>query len=108
MSVTKEEIAAAADLFSDLGDITTRRMMGGACLYCDGTIFAIVHPEGGTLMKAQGAFIDKMRDMGQSQWTYSRDGGPERAMPYWTLPDEALDDPELACDLAREALRHLE
>jgi len=28
-------------------------------------------------------------------------------MPYWRLPHAALDDPDLACDLAREALRAL-
>ncbi len=108
MSVTKEEIARAAELFEGLGEITTRRMMGGACLYHRGTIFAMLHSERGLLLKAQDGFIEKMREMGQTQWTYSRDGGPERAMPYWSFPDEALDDPEAACDLARDALTHLE
>ena len=25
-------------------------------------------------------------------------------MPYWSLPDAYLDDPEVACALARDAL----
>ncbi len=108
MSVTKEEIARVADLFAGLGEITTRKMMGGACLYHDGTIFAMLHSERGLLIKAQGGFIDRMAGLGQTQWTYTRDGGPERSMPYWSIPDEMLDDPEAACDLAREALTYLE
>jgi len=43
MSITVEEIEFALDLFSGLGPLTTRKMMGGLCIYLDGTIFAIVH-----------------------------------------------------------------
>jgi len=28
-------------------------------------------------------------------------------MAYWTMPEEAVDDPDLACDWARRALAHL-
>ena len=48
MSLSAEEIAFAKELFSGLGDLTTRRMMGGLCLYHEGTIFAIVHGDGST------------------------------------------------------------
>ena len=35
MSITAEEIEFALDLFSDLGPLTTRKMMGGLCIYLD-------------------------------------------------------------------------
>ena len=107
MSLDAADLAHAVQLFSDLGDITTRKMMGGACLYADGTIFAIIHPDGGLMLKAQGAMIDRMTELGQTQWTYVRDG-TKRAMPYWSFPESALDDPDEACNLARAALSHLE
>ncbi|MBY6115624.1 TfoX/Sxy family protein [Mameliella alba] len=107
MSVSAEEIAFARDLFSGLGAISTRRMMGGLCLYHEGTIFAILHPEGGIYLKGAGAFINRLESMGCTRWTYTRKTGQSAAMPYWTLPGSALDDPEEAVDLAREALRHL-
>lgn len=107
MSVSAEEIAFARDLFSGLGDITTRRMMGGLCLYHEGTIFAILHPEGGIYLKGAGAFVDRLEEMGCTRWTYTRKTGQSAAMPYWTLPGAALDDPEEAVALARDALRHL-
>ena len=46
MSLSPEEIAFATELFSGLGQISTRRMMGGFCLYHEGMIFAIVHGDG--------------------------------------------------------------
>lgn len=107
MSLAPEDLAHAVELFEGVGAITTRNMMGGACLYADGTIFAIIHPDGGLMLKAQGEMIGRMRELGQSQWTYERDG-TTRAMPYWSLPVDVLDDPDKACNLAREALRHLE
>lgn len=107
MALSKEDIAFATDLFSGLGDLTTRRMMGGLCLYRDGTIFAIVHSDFGIMLKGAGAFIQRLEDMGCTRWTYQRDAKAPTAMPYWTLPDGVEDDPEQAVDLAREALRHL-
>jgi DNA transformation protein len=107
MGISAEEIAFAKDLFSGLGPITTRRMMGGLCLYFDGTIFAIVLAEGSIWIKGAGDFIAELEQMGCERWIYTRKDGKSAAMPYWTLPGEALDDPEAACDLARRALRHL-
>ena len=107
MSVSSEEIAFARDLFGGLGDLTTRKMMGGLCLYHNGTIFAIVHPDSGILLKGAGAFAARLESMGCTRWTYTRKTGQSAAMPYWTMPGAALDDPEEAVALAREALRHL-
>jgi DNA transformation protein len=46
--------------------------------------------------------------MGLTRWTYQRDSVPKpTAMPYWKLPDSALDDPDETCELARRALAHL-
>ena len=36
-----------------------------------------------------------------------RKNGAAASMPYWTLPDAYLDDPEEACALAREAMAAL-
>lgn len=107
MSLSPEEIAFAKELFADLGDLTTRRMMGGLCLYHDGTIFAIVRSDGSILLKGAGDFIAVLEAEGCTQWVYERDNGKKGAMPYWSLPDAALDDPDVACDWARRALEYL-
>lgn len=107
MSLSPADAAFARELFAGLGAITTRKMMGGLCLYRDGTIFAIVHGDGSIWLKGAGDFRDVLEAEGSRRWTYARDGGKETAMPYWSLPEAALDDPELACDWARRALAHL-
>jgi len=108
MSISSEDIEFATDLFSNLGPLTTRKMMGGLCLYCEGTIFAILHPEFGLMIKGAGDFQTTLSDLNLTRWTYQRDNAAKpTAMPYWKLPESALDDPEEACDLARRALAHL-
>jgi len=107
LAVAQGDIDAAVELFSGLGDITTRKMMGGLCLYHRGTIFAILDAEGQVNLKGKGAFVAELEDAGCTKWTYTRDDGSVTSMTYWTLPEAALDDPEIACDWARRALDHL-
>jgi DNA transformation protein len=107
MSVSEAEVAFALELFEGLGFLSTRRMMGGLCLYRDGVIFALLHSDGSLWLKGAGAFAGRISAEGWERWTYVRPGRKPTAMPYWRLPPAALDDPDLACDLAREALRDL-
>lgn len=108
MSLAAEDIAFARDLFSALPDLSTRKMFGGLGLYSEGVIFAVMRSDGQILIKAQqGPFADHMASIGAEIWSYPRKNGTQSAMPYWTLPDSALDDPEEARDLARQALNAL-
>ncbi|WP_298292578.1 TfoX/Sxy family protein [uncultured Litoreibacter sp.] len=108
MSVSDEDIAFAKELFEGVGHLTTRKMMGGLCLYSDGTIFALLYSDGTLFIKAQGDFIDEVKALGCTQWTYQREGKDKpTAMPYWTLPEACLDDPDEAKALARKALSYL-
>ncbi len=43
MAADEGLVAWVADALEPLGTVTMRRMMGGATLYLDGTIFGIVH-----------------------------------------------------------------
>ncbi|QBY00829.1 TfoX family protein [Rhodophyticola sp. CCM32] len=107
MSVSDADIAFAKELFAGLGPLTSRKMMGGLCLYHEGTIFSMLHSDGSIWIKGAGPFQKDLTEMGLTRWTYTRDGGKETAMPYWHLPDTMLDDPKAATDLARAALAHL-
>ncbi|RAP60275.1 TfoX-like protein [Pseudomonas aeruginosa] len=107
MSLSEEEIAHARDLFAGLGAISVRKMFGGAGFYHRDTIFAVMLSDGRLMLKGKGAFIEVLEAEGCTHWTYTRDHGPSGSMPYWSLPDAAQDDPELASDWARRALEHL-
>jgi DNA transformation protein len=102
MSVTGEDMAYVADLFSGLGTITQRKMMGGATFYCDGQVFAILSSEGEVYLKAKDDFAAEMESAGSRIFDM---GG--KTMGYWTLPEDAADDADTACNWGRRALAAL-
>jgi len=104
MSVSDADIAFAHELFAPLGDITSRKMMGGLSIYADGQIFAILDSEARPYLKAKGPMAEQLAAAGSHQ--FGAESG--KVMGYWTLPDAALDDPETACDWARQALAALD
>ncbi len=69
MSVTQGEIDRALELFDDLAPLTTRKMMGGLCLYRDGTIFALLQSDGSIWLKGAGAMKSRMETEGWTRWT---------------------------------------
>ncbi len=107
MSVSDADIAFALELFDGIGPLTTRKMMGGLCIYAEGTIFAMVHSDGAILLKGHDAFKDMLTGAGWQPWTQARKDGTASSMPYWYLPDDVLEDPDLATDWARQALATL-
>ena len=104
MSLSEADIAFVQELFADIPDLSTRRMFGGLGVYCGDIIFALMRSDAQVLLKAaKGPFADRLAGMGSEKWTYTRKNGAESSMPYWSLPDTALDDPAQACALARDA-----
>ncbi len=96
MSVSDADIAFAMELFGPLGDLANRKMFGGLGLYLDGAIFALLSSDGQIYLKATAPRPSELSDSAQFH-----------NMPYWSLPDACLDDPEVACDLARTTIASL-
>ena len=107
MAVSDEQIAFVVDLFSDVGPITTRKMFGGLGIYTNGKIFALPMSDGDLKLKGMGTMPAAYEEAGWQAWTYTRKDGAQSSMPYWTMPDALLDDPDAACDWARLALAEL-
>lgn len=108
MAVSDEQIEFVHDLFSDLGPLTTRKMMGGMMFYQDGVIFAALMRDGRLQLKGAGAMVDELNAAGWERWTYKREGSDKiTSMPYWLMPENLLDDPEEACAWARRCLTAL-
>jgi DNA transformation protein len=106
MAVSVEDIEFATDLFDSIGTITTRKMMGGLSIYADGQIFAMMFSDATLMIKASGMLTEDLRETGSTQFTYTnKKSGRRVAMPYWSLPEAALDDPEEACNWARKSLK---
>ncbi len=88
--MTREEIE---DRFSAFGPVTTRKMFGGTGIYRDGIIFAL-EAYGEILLKADAQSAPEFEAAGSRQWVYQGKDGRQTRMPYWSIPDEAADDPE--------------
>ena len=87
------------DLFSSLPAISIRRMFGGQGIYSDGTIVAIVL-DGELYLKCDPETEALYESAGCRRWRYTPPGRKPVAMPYYRVPDEALED---ADDMARWA-----
>ncbi|WP_337266781.1 TfoX/Sxy family protein [Oryzifoliimicrobium ureilyticus] len=82
---------AIQDMFRSLGPVSIRRMFGGKGIYYDGRILAIeYHDE--ILLKADKQTEQSFASAGAQRWTYLGKKGQPVAMPYWSIPDAALDD----------------
>jgi len=86
---------AIEEMFEPLGRVTIRRMFGGKGIDHHGLIVALELSDGELLLKADATSAPEFRAAGASQWSYETKKGKAAAMPYWTVPDEALDDPDI-------------
>jgi DNA transformation protein len=105
MAVSPETRAFVLELFDGLPEVTSRAMMGGLAIYSRGRIFCLVALGERIFLKAKGPLAEAMAAEGAERFAYTRANGRVDGMNYWTLPEAALDEPDLACDWARRALR---
>jgi len=87
------------DLFSGLPQLSIRRLFGGFGLYSEGLVFAIDGRDR-VWIKADAETIPLFEKAGCLPFTYEGRNRVVR-LPYWSLPDEALDDPDEALKWAR-------
>jgi DNA transformation protein len=91
------------ELFDGLGPVSIRRLFGGKGVYFDGVIIA-VEIRGEFRLKADAQSAPDFEAAGCTQWTYTGSRhGKTVAMPYWSIPEDALDDPEEMTVWARRA-----
>ena len=86
-----------------LGPIEIKPMFGGASVYADGLIFALLD-DGVIWMKADDGNQPALEAAGARQISYTAKDGRVMLMPYWSLPDSAVDDPDEAVGWARRSL----
>jgi DNA transformation protein len=81
------------EMFAGLGEVSVKRMFGGQGIYHGGLIVGIVF-ESEMLLKADEATHGLFEAAGARRWTYEGHANKTTAMPYWSIPDEAYDDPD--------------
>ena len=95
------------ELFAGLGQVTIKRMFGGAGAYAGGLMFALL-AEDAIYIKTDETLREALRGEGCGPFVWTPQSGPRTGekveMSYWRLPDAALDDPDLAAEWGRKAL----
>jgi DNA transformation protein len=102
MAYSKGDEAFVLELLQDLGPIRIRPMFGCGDFYVDDLLFGMVD-DGVFYLRADDQIVERYMAAGSRQFTYPTKDG-EMTLGYWTLPDEACDDPEAACEWARRAI----
>jgi len=103
MSISSEYLDYLRELFAPLGTIRSKRMFGGAGIYCDDIFFALVVSDVLYLKVDDGNRAEFERE-GLEPFSYEAQGRERVTMSYYRAPDEALDSPALMQPWARSAL----
>jgi DNA transformation protein and related proteins len=96
------------ELFAGLGAVTIKRMFGGAGVYAEGKMFALLADET-IYLKVDDALKAQLAAEGSGPFVWVPDNGPKKGeaieMGYWRLPEAALDEPDEAVKWARAAVQ---
>ncbi len=93
MSIDEGLFAWVQEALEPLGCVTMRKMMGGATLYVDGTVFAIMD-EGELWLKADAESGAAWDAQGCDRFTYTFEDGRTGTMNYRRAPSDVYDDAE--------------
>jgi DNA transformation protein len=90
------------EMFSSLGPVTIKRMFGGKGVYHMGRIVAVV-VRGEMLLKGDDLTGPEFEAAGAKRWAYEGKKGKPINMPYWSIPEDAFDDPDIMAHWVRRA-----
>ena len=91
------------DLFQEVGIVRVRKMFGGYGVYREDVFFALVF-DGEIYLRGDGETEPLYVNAGSSIFRYTRGDGKVHSLRYWTMPNEALDDPYEAARWAKIAI----
>ena len=91
------------ELFAGLGPVDVRRLFGGAGVFADGTMFALVH-DGVIYLKVDADNLPAFEGEGLAPFSYLRRGERASLSSYRRMPDRLYDDPAELASWARRSL----
>jgi len=102
MAVDKDFVAYVKELLAPLGPVAVKPMFGGAGVYLDDLMFALL-AYGTLYFRVDDQTEDRFRDAGSEPFIYGGIKGREVSLGYWRAPDDALEGPDEAEPWARLA-----
>jgi DNA transformation protein len=93
---------AIRELFAEFGPVDVRRMFGGAGIFVEGRMIALVSREV-IYLKADAETIPDFEREGLAPFSYETRNGERKLTSYWRMPDRLYDDAEELARWARGA-----
>lgn len=100
MSFDEGLVDWVTECLEPIGIVTMRKMMGGATLYCDGTIFALIS-DSDLYFKGDAVNAAAFDEAGLGKFEFTGKDGKVGTMNYCAAPLDAYDDPEAMRQWAR-------
>jgi len=97
-----EDTERIAELFAVYGAVVVRRMFGGAGVFADGLMIALV-VDGVIYLKADARTVPQFEREGLAPFSYRTKDGTRSLASYWRMPERMYDDPEELAIWARRA-----
>ncbi len=91
MSADAALIAHLMDVLRPLGGVAPRRMFGGAGIFRDGLMFALISDDA-LYLKADATTVPDFEAEGLGPFTYETKNGARSLPSYWRAPERLLDD----------------
>ena len=102
MAASAEFLDFIKEQLQGFGPVSVRRMFGGAGIFRDGMMFALVADE--TLyLKADAVSQGEFEALDLPPFTYGAKGGKRTVMAYWRAPEACLEDRDEMTEWARRA-----
>lgn len=100
MPVSREFRDHVLDLLAGAGAVRAKAMFGGAGLYLDDTMFALIADDV-LYLKVDDGNRAAFEDAGSEPFVPFPD--KPYPMSYWEVPSDVMEDPETLCAWARDA-----
>jgi DNA transformation protein len=91
------------ELFASFGPVDVRRMFGGAGVFVDGMMIALVSRDV-VYLKADAETIPSFEREGLAPFSYMARGGKRTITSYWRMPERLYDDADELATWARASL----
>ena len=83
------------DVLGHIPGVTSKKMFGGYGIYLDGKICALITGDEELRFKVNEHTKKQYEDLGGTQFIYTGHKNKKpTAMPYWSVPEEVMEDRE--------------
>lgn len=94
MAISQEFLDYISELLQPMGPVQTRRMFGGAGVFLDGMMLALIADDR-IYFKRDAINLEQFEEAGLQPFMYQPNDAEPKAMAYHEAPEGALDDQEL-------------